>query len=142
MKIGFSLPNVGSIGTAEAITKVAQRAEALGYSSLWTIERLLYPVKLQVPCPGTPDRSLPEIYKQVLDPLDALTYVAAQTKKIRLGTSVLDMPYRNPVVLARRLTTIDVLSNGRLCVGLGLELVKRRNGRNRRRHEKTRRAGR
>ena len=120
MKIGFSLPNIGPIGTAEAITRVAQRAEALGYSSVWTIERLLYPVKLQVPYPGTPDGSLPEIYKQVLDPLDALTYVAAQTKKIRLGTSVLDMPYHNPVVLARRLTTIDVLSNGRLCVGLGL----------------------
>ena len=120
MKIGFSLPNIGPIGTADAITKVAQRAEALGYSSLWTIERLLYPLKLQTPYPGTPDGHLPEIYKQVLDPLDALTYVAAQTKQIRLGTSVLDMPYHNPVVLARRLTTIDVLSNGRLCVGLGL----------------------
>ena len=55
-----------------------------------------------------------------MNPLAALTYVAAQSKKIRLGTSVLDMPYHNPVVLARRLTTIDVLSNGRLCVGLGL----------------------
>jgi len=55
MKIGFSLPNIGPIGTVEAITKVAQRAEALGYSSLWTIERLLYPVKLQRPYPGTPD---------------------------------------------------------------------------------------
>ena len=120
MKIGFSLPNVGPIGTADAITKVAQRAEALGYSSLWTIERLLYPLKLQRPYPGTPDGHLPEIYKQVLDPLDALTYVAAQTKKIKLGTSVLDMPYHNPVVLARRLTTLDVLSNGRLLVGLGL----------------------
>jgi probable F420-dependent oxidoreductase len=87
---------------------------------LWTIERLLYPLKLQRPYPGTPDGHLPEIYKQVLDPLDALTYVAAQTKKIRLGTSVLDMPYHNPVVLARRLTTLDVLSHGRLCVGLGL----------------------
>ena len=54
------------------------------------------------------------------DPLDALTYVAAHTKKIKLGTSVLDMPYYNPVMLARRLTTIDLLSNGRLCVGLGL----------------------
>jgi probable F420-dependent oxidoreductase len=104
----------------KAITEVAQRAEALGYSSLWTIERLIYPVKLQRPYPGTPDGHLPEIYKQVLDPLDALTYVAAHTKKIRLGTSVLDMPYHNPVVLARRLTTLDVLSNGRLCVGLGL----------------------
>ena len=120
MKIGFSLPNIGPIGTPEAVTKIAQRAEALGYSSLWTIERLLYPVKLQTPYPGTPDGSLPEIYRQVLDPLDALTYVAAQTKKIRLGTSVLDMPYHKPVVLARRLTSLDVLSNGRLNVGLGL----------------------
>jgi len=120
MKIGFSLPNIGPIGTAEAVTKVAQRAEALGYSSLWTIERLLYPVNPQRPYPGTPDGHLPEIYKQVLDPLDALTYAAALTKRIRLGTSVLDMPYHNPVVLARRLTTIDVLSNGRLSVGLGL----------------------
>jgi probable F420-dependent oxidoreductase len=120
MKIGFSLPNIGPIGTAEAITKVAQRAEALGYSSLWTIERLLYPVKLQTPYPATPDGHLPEIYRRVLDPLDALTYVAAQTKKIRLGTSVLDIPYHNPVVLARRLSTIDVLSNGRLSVGFGL----------------------
>src|SRR4029077_8465383 len=120
MKIGFSLPNIGPIGTAEAVTKVAQRAEALGYSSLWTIERLLYPLKLQRPYPGTPDGSLPEIYKHTLDPLDSLTYVASQTKKIKLGTSVLDMPYYNPVMLARRLTTIDVLSNGRLRVGLGL----------------------
>ena len=120
MKIGFSLPNIGPIGTVEAVTKVAQRAEALGYSSLWTIERLLYPLSLQRPYPGTPDGSLPEIYKHSLDPLEALTFVAGQTKKIRLGTSVLDMPYYNPVVLARRLSTLDFLSNGRLLVGLGL----------------------
>jgi len=120
MKIGFSLPNIGPIGSAEAVTKVAQRAEALGYSSLWTIERVLYPVNPQRPYPGTPDGSLPEVYRHVLDPLDSLTYVAGQTKTIKLGTSVLDMPYYNPVMLARRLATLDVLSNGRLCVGLGL----------------------
>ena len=73
MKIGFSLPNIGPIGTQEAISKVAQRAEALGYSSLWTIERLLWPLKLQRPYPGTPDGHLPEVYRHVLDPLDALT---------------------------------------------------------------------
>jgi alkanesulfonate monooxygenase SsuD/methylene tetrahydromethanopterin reductase-like flavin-dependent oxidoreductase (luciferase family) len=120
MQIGFSLPNIGPIGTAEAVTKVAQRAEALGYHSLWTIERLLYPLNLQRPYPGTPDGSLPEIYKHSLDPLEALTFVAGQTKKIKLGTSVLDMPYYNPVMLARRLSTLDFLSNGRLLVGLGL----------------------
>src|SRR4029077_2560213 len=54
------------------------------------------------------------------DPLEALTFAAAKTKTITLGTSVLDIPYYNPVMLARRLTTLDVLSNGRLRVGLGL----------------------
>ena len=120
MKIGFALGNIGPIGTAEAISKIAQRAEALGYDSVWTVERLLWPVKPQTPYGGSPDGSLPEPYKHVLDPLDALTFAAAHTKKIALGTSVLDMPYYNPLMLARRLTTIDQLSNGRLRVGLGL----------------------
>jgi probable F420-dependent oxidoreductase len=120
MKIGFGLPNIGPLGSGEAVAKVAQRAEALGYESLWTIERLLWPVKPQTPYPVTPDGHLPEGYKYVLDPLDTLTFAAAHTKKIALGTSVLDLPYYNPVVLARRLTTIDQFSNGRLVVGLGL----------------------
>ena len=120
MKIGFGLPNIGPLGTSENVMKVAERAESLGYDSLWTIERLLWPVKPQTPYPVTADGSLPEGYKYSLDPLDTLTFAAARTKKIALGTSVLDMPYYNPVTLARRLTTIDVLSNGRLRVGLGL----------------------
>jgi len=77
-------------------------------------------VKPQVPYPVTADGSLPEGYKYSLDPLDTLTFVAARTKKIALGPSVLDIPYYNPVTLARRLATIDALSNGRLRVGLGL----------------------
>ena len=120
MKIGFALPNVGSLSTKEAVAKVAQRAEALGYDSLWTIERLLWPVKPQTPYPATPDGSLPEVYKHVLDPLETLAFAAAHTKTIALGTSVLDIPYHNPVMLARRLTTLDQLSNGRLRLGLGL----------------------
>lgn len=120
MRIGFALPNVGPVSTAEAVAKVAQRAEALGYDSLWTIERLLWPVKPQTPYPATADGSLPEHYKHVLDPLETLTFAAAHTKTIALGTSVLDIPYHNPVMLARRLTTLDQLSNGRLRLGLGL----------------------
>lgn len=120
MKIGFALPNIGPVATADAVVKVAQRAEALGYDSVWTIERLLWPVKPQTPYPVTADGSLPDVYKYVLDPLDTLTFAAAHTKTIALGPSVLDIPYYNPVTLARRLTTIDFLSNGRLRVGLGL----------------------
>ncbi|MBI3989611.1 MAG: LLM class F420-dependent oxidoreductase, partial [candidate division NC10 bacterium] len=96
-----------------------QQAEALGYDSLWVTERLLYPVNPQTPYPATPDGSLPEAFKYNLDPVETLTFVAAHTKRIVLGTSVLDMPYYNPVMLARRLTTLDVLSGGRLRIGLG-----------------------
>ncbi len=120
MKIGFALPNIGPVGSPEAVAAVARRAEELGYDSLWTIERLLWPVKPQTPYPATPDGVLPGEYKHALDPLDVLTFAAAQTRRIALGTSVLDMPYYNPVMLARRLATIDRLSHGRLRIGLGL----------------------
>jgi len=120
MNIGVSVPNIGPVATPEAVKTVAQRAEALGYHSLWTVERLLWPVNPRSPYPATPDGSLPEEYKYCLDPLDTLTFAAADTSTIKLGTSVLDIPYYNPVTLARRLTTIDVLSKGRLRVGLGL----------------------
>ena len=120
MKIGVAVPNIGPVATPEAVKTVAQKAEALGYNSLWTVERLLWPVNPKQPYPVTPDGSLPEEYKYTLDPLDTLTFAAAHTSKIRLGTSVLDMPYYNPVTLARRLSTLDILSKGRLNVGLGL----------------------
>ena len=119
MKVGFILPQIGPLGTREGIVKTAERAEALDYDSLWVTERLLYPVKPQTPYPATPDGSLPEGYKHSLDPLETLTFVAGRTKRIGLGTSVLDMPFYNPLILGRRLTTLDVLSEGRLRVGLG-----------------------
>lgn len=119
MRTGFVIPQVRPAAGPQAIVHVAQRAEALGFDSLWVTERLLYPLRPQTPYPGSPDGSLPEVYKTVLDPLHALTFVAAHTKRIALGTSVLDMPFYNPVMLARELTTLDVLSSGRLRVGLG-----------------------
>ena len=76
MRIGFGLPNIGPLGTPGAVKKVARRAEELGYDSLWVIERLLFPVKPKTPYPVTPDGSLPEVYRQVLDPLETLTFAA------------------------------------------------------------------
>ena len=120
MRLGFNLPQLGRAASADALVRVAKRAEELGYDTLWVTERLLYPISPQTPYAGSPDGSLPEGYKIALDPLEALTYVAATTSRIGLGTSVLDIPYYNPVMLARRLTTLDVLSAGRLRVGMGL----------------------
>jgi probable F420-dependent oxidoreductase len=119
MRLGFSLPQIGPVASPQAIARVGKRAEELGYDSVWVLDRVLYPVNPQSKYPATPDGSLPEPYKRVFDPLGTLTFVAARTTRIGLGTSVLDMPYYNPVMLARQLTTLDVLSNGRLRVGFG-----------------------
>ena len=119
MKLGFQLPNIGPVGGPESIIRVARRAEELGYDSLWVTERLIYPVQPQSPYPATPDGSLPEEFKTVIDPLHALTFAAAHTSRISLGTSVLVMSYRNPLLLAKSLTAVDVLSGGRLKLGMG-----------------------
>ena len=119
MRLGFGLPQTGQSAEPAAVSKIAQRAEELGFSSLWVFDRLLYPVKPQVPYP-LGDGSLPELYKRVLDPIETLTFVAGQTKRIALGTSVLNLPWYNPALLARRLTTLDILSGGRLRAGFGI----------------------
>ena len=100
--------------------QLAKQAEQEGFDSLWVLERLLWPLKPQVPYPATLDGSLPVEYQNVLDPLGLLTFVAANTSKIALGTSVIDMLFHNPVILARRFATLDVLSHGRVICGLGI----------------------
>jgi len=120
LKIGIILPQGGQQATRENVIQMAQRAEKEGVDSLWVFERLLWPIKPQTPYPATPDGSLPIEYQIMLDPLETLTYVAANTNKIALGTSVIDMLFHNPVILARRFATLDVLSQGRAICGLGI----------------------
>jgi alkanesulfonate monooxygenase SsuD/methylene tetrahydromethanopterin reductase-like flavin-dependent oxidoreductase (luciferase family) len=120
LKVGVSLPQAGQQATRENIIQMAKNSESEGFNSLWVFERLLWPIKPQTPYGGTPDGSLPIEYQIMLDPLETLTYVAANTNKIALGTSVIDMLFHNPVVLARRFATLDVLSEGRSIAGLGI----------------------
>ncbi|WP_440074122.1 LLM class F420-dependent oxidoreductase [Streptosporangium sp. OZ121] len=120
MRIGFALPQIGRLARPSLIITTAVAAEELGYDSLWVLERLLKPVHPRTPYPGTPDGRLPEALGTVFDPLSVLSFAAARTESIALGTSVLCMPLHNPVMLAKQLATIDVLSGGRLRVGLGL----------------------
>jgi probable F420-dependent oxidoreductase len=119
MRFGFALPQVGLAAGPEALVMVAKRAEDLGFDSLWVLDRILWPVNPRAPYP-IGDGSLPVQYKRVLDPLETLTFAAAHTRRIALGTSVLNLPWYNPVLLARRLTTLDILSAGRLRVGFGI----------------------
>jgi probable F420-dependent oxidoreductase len=117
MKLGLALPNLTSMGTRDNLLNFAREAELLGYDSLWVTERLLYPLQPKQLMMGRP---WPEVYKYSLDPLDTLVFVASVTEKIRLGTSVLDFPMYAPAPLAKRIATLDVLSNGRAVIGAGL----------------------
>jgi probable F420-dependent oxidoreductase len=120
LKVGISLPQTGPQATRENVIRLARMAEEEGFDSLWVLERLLWPVKPQNPYPVTPDGSLPLEYQNVLDPIDLLSYVAAKTERIALGTSVIDMLFHNPVLLGRRFATLDLLSRGRVICGLGI----------------------
>ena len=120
MKIGITLPQIGQQATRENVIQMANIAEKEGFDSLWVFERLLWPVNPQTPYAATADGNLPVEAQNVLDPLETLTYVAASTNKIALGTSVIDMLFHNPVILARRFTTLDILSEGRTIAGLGI----------------------
>ena len=120
MNLGINIPQMGAPAGAENIVRVAQKAEEMGFATVWTTERLLFPANPRTPYAGTPDGSLPEAYRIVFDPLETLGWAAAHTKKIGIGTSVLDLPYYNPVMLARRVSTLDQLSGGRVKLGLGL----------------------
>jgi probable F420-dependent oxidoreductase len=113
MKLGLGLPHLGAEATPQKIVEFAQRAEALGFDSVWVLERLLRAVE---PAEGW---RIPEHYATVFAPVETLTYVAAHTSTIRLGTSVIDALFHVPVLLARRLATLDHFSAGRLVVGLG-----------------------
>jgi len=120
MRLGFGLLHAGPAATPDAMVKFVKRAESLGYESLYVIDRVLWPINPQVPYPASADGKLPEQAKTIVDPLETLAFAAAHTSRVRLGTSVINLPYYNPVLLARQLTAIDVLSKGRLVAGLGL----------------------
>jgi probable F420-dependent oxidoreductase len=120
LKVGITLPQAGEQSTTANIVLTAKTAEDEGFDSLWVFERLLWPISPQTPYVATPDGSLPVEYQRVFDPLETLTFVAAKTNKITLGTSVIDILFHNPVVLARRFATLDVLSGGRTIAGLGI----------------------
>jgi probable F420-dependent oxidoreductase len=118
MELGISLPTSGQEASPARIARVAREAEQQGYAALWTYERLLRPLA-DVSMGGGPPGPVPEIYRTVYEPIETLAYVAALTQRIKLGTSVVDALFHPPVVLARRLATLDQLSGGRVIAGLG-----------------------
>jgi probable F420-dependent oxidoreductase len=110
MRIGFGAPVSGAWATPEDLASFAARAEEAGYASLWTFQRLLVPEGSR----------MEPVYQSVLDPMVALGYAAAVTSRIRLGVALINMPFVSPGYLAKQATTVDVLSGGRLDLGLGI----------------------
>jgi probable F420-dependent oxidoreductase len=118
MKLGVHLAHFGASASPTTIATSARAAEELGYDSVWVLDRLIAPLDPSVGYGGTDQQMPPEIIRNI-DSLSALTYAAAVTERVGLGTSVLCAPWYPPAILARTLTSLDVLSGGRLQVGLG-----------------------
>ncbi len=110
MKIGFGAPIAGAWATPGYLAAFSEQAEEAGYASLWTFQRLLVPE----------GSGMEPVYRSVLDPMVALGYAAARTSRIRLGVAILNLPFVSPTYLAKQATTVDVLSGGRLDLGLGI----------------------
>jgi probable F420-dependent oxidoreductase len=121
MKVGLVVPQFGVNSTKENLITFIHLAEREGFESLWIYDRMLYAINPQQGYGGTPDKKeWPEYFKNVLDPLTTLAFIAANTSKVNLGTCIIDMVFHNPITLAKEFTTIDILSEGRTICGLGI----------------------
>lgn len=118
--VGLCLPQLGDHVTLDVVRGFCTRAEELGYSSLWVQDHFLWPLNPVRGYAGRAGAPVPPQYKSVLAPTELLTAAAAWTSRVRLGTSILVAGNHWPASLAQRLSTIDLLSEGRLLVGLGV----------------------
>jgi probable F420-dependent oxidoreductase len=119
IRLGLQLPHFGPHATPDGVVEFAKRAEHLGFDSLWVGDHVVLPTQTEGDYPyqkgGLPAENLSPFYEA----LTTLSYVAGTTSRVRLGTSILVAAYRHPVLAAKMLSTLDVLSRGRLVLGLG-----------------------
>jgi probable F420-dependent oxidoreductase len=121
MKVGLVVPQFGINATKENLISFIRIAEKEDFESLWVYDRMLYAINPQQPYPGTPNkREWPEYFKNNLDPLTTLSFIAANTTEVNLGTCIIDILFHNPITLAKQFTTIDILSEGRTICGFGI----------------------
>ena len=121
MKIGVVYSNVMLFGTPDGARALAEAADESGIESLWTVEHVVVPEGYSSPYPYSPTGKMPGgEHVPIPDPLVWISYVAGLTKTVRLCTGILILPQRNPVILAKECATIDLLSGGRLTLGIGI----------------------
>ena len=121
MKYGFTLPGRGPLATPERLGILARKGEEFGFDALLTGDHILVPRTIKSPYPYTETGEFPGSGSgESMEQLTLLSFLAGQTSKVRLVTSVIIVPHRNPLVAAKALATLDVLSGGRLVVGVGV----------------------
>ena len=121
MKYGFTLPGRGPLASPERLGIIARKGEELGFDALLTGDHILVPRNISSVYPYTEGGEFPGSPSgESMEQITLLSYIAGQTSKIRLVTSVLIVPHRNPLIAAKSLATLDVLSGGRLVVGVGV----------------------
>jgi probable F420-dependent oxidoreductase len=119
MRYGFYLPTRGATAAPEALETLIARGEALGFSSVVIADHVVFPVTIRSRYPYTVSGAFPG-QGDALEQLPLMAFVAGKSRTLRLISSVMILPYRNPVVTAKMLATIDVLSRGRVTVGVGV----------------------
>lgn len=120
MKLGLMFANSGPFANPQLMAHLAQAAERFGFESIWTVEHVVIPQNYQSPYPYSPSGKIPGSEDvPIPDPLLPLAYAAAITKTLRLGTGVMILPQRHPLYVAKEVATLDVLSNGRVILGIG-----------------------
>ena len=120
MDFGVHLFGVGAMADPVELSKAARRAEDLGYHSVFVADHILLPTKITSKYPYTADGHFPfPVESDWIEPLTALAYLAAETTRLKIGTSILVLPYRNPLVTAKQLASIDRMAKGRLIIGVG-----------------------
>jgi len=119
MRFGFYLPTRGKTATPDALETLVSRAEAWGFASVVMADHVVFPVTVTSKYPYTVSGAFPG-QGDALEQLALMAFVAGKSRALRLISSVMILPYRNPVVTAKMLATIDVLSRGRVTVGVGV----------------------
>jgi probable F420-dependent oxidoreductase len=121
MKYGFTLPGRGHLATPERLGIIARKGEEFGFDALLAGDHILVPKNISSVYPYTEGGEFPGSGSgESMEQITLLSYIAGQTSKIRLVTSVLIVPHRNPLIAAKSLATLDLLSGGRLVVGVGV----------------------
>ncbi len=117
---GLDVGTYGRLATPDAILKLAHLAESLDFDSIWLADHVVFPVAVRSPYPYSATGAFPaDLSEPLMEPIATLGVLAGATRKVKLGTAVLVMPYRNPVLLARMLVTLDQFSGGRIVLGAG-----------------------